>query len=174
MDTKSEKSLPEGYICKACGSTEHAIYNCAHYKPKKLKIPKTKFFIWRLATTVTSERLKEWLEENNIEGCIEVNIVLDKIKKESKGVGFVTVETSQCETLLALNGTQLEGRVFNVKIDEKPTAKKEKASRKRCYRCGGEHEPSKCDGDRICYKCGSSDHISSDCVMRKKSRIEDN
>jgi RNA recognition motif-containing protein len=127
----------------------------------------------RLPSAITSERLKEWMEENSIEGPIEVNIIRDKITEEPKGVGFVTVETTQSEAVLALNGSQLDDKVFNIKVDDKPAEKKEKVSRKRCYRCGGDHEPSQCTSDRVCYKCGSSDHISSNC-SRKKMRTGEN
>lgn len=166
----SGKPLPEGYVCKACGSTEHAIYNCALYKPKKQKIRKCKFFTWRLSHSITTEAIQEWLVENGIIGAIDVSLVTDKVKNECKGVGFITVEASQSEALLALNGAQLDGKLFNIKIDEKPVEKKREASsgKRRCYRCGGDHEPVDCTNDRVCYKCGLSDHLSSDCPNKKR------
>ena len=37
----------------------------------------------------------------------------------------------------------------------------------RCYRCGGKHEPKDCTFDRQCYRCRSTDHISSECPLKK-------
>ena len=168
---KTIKPLPPGYICKACGmKDDHAIYNCSLYKPKKRQIPKSKFFMWKLSHGITSTRIKDWLSENGIEGFMEVTLVMDKIKDECKGVGIVTVETSQSDAILALNGSTLDGRVFNIKVDDKPQREEATKSKKlkRCYRCGGDHEPSACTNDRICYKCKSSDHISSECPIKRR------
>jgi RNA recognition motif-containing protein len=38
---------------------------------------------------------------------------------------------------------------------------------KRCYRCGGNHEPSNCHAERICYRCKSTEHLSGQCPLRK-------
>jgi hypothetical protein len=38
--SKTTKPLPDGYVCKACGSTGHAIYNCPKKVSKKAKVHK--------------------------------------------------------------------------------------------------------------------------------------
>lgn len=37
---------------------------------------------------------------------------------------------------------------------------------KRCYRCGGNHNPSTCQAERICYRCKQTGHLSSQCPLR--------
>lgn len=37
MGEKRNKPLPEGYVCKACGSSEHSIHDCPNKIPKKQK-----------------------------------------------------------------------------------------------------------------------------------------
>lgn len=43
----------------------------------------------------------------------------------------------------------------------------DKMAAKRCYRCGGEHDPATCNEARVCYRCRSTEHLSSACPLRK-------
>jgi len=43
----------------------------------------------------------------------------------------------------------------------------DKSAAKRCYRCGGEHDPATCNEARVCYRCRSTEHLSSACPLRK-------
>lgn len=36
----------------------------------------------------------------------------------------------------------------------------------RCYRCGGNHNPTECREERICYRCKSTGHLSAQCPSR--------
>lgn len=37
---------------------------------------------------------------------------------------------------------------------------------KKCYRCGGNHNPATCEAERICYRCKQTGHLSSQCPLR--------
>jgi len=56
--------------------------------------------------------------------------------------------------------------------DEDQTNKKrrkgEAGRTPRCYRCGQMHDPTTCSNPRICYRCRSTEHISSQCPHKKK------
>mmetsp|Transcript_2530 Transcript_2530/g.3881 ORF Transcript_2530/g.3881 Transcript_2530/m.3881 type:complete len:172 (-) Transcript_2530:57-572(-) len=168
--TKRKKPLPEGYVCNACGGNDHPIYECAQYKSKKKarKPPMTKHFLWGLPQNITSSRLKEFLLENNISGEIIVKLIMDQSGEKCRGVGFVTTESSESETVLALDGIPFDERVFHIKLDQKEPKQKPQ----RCYRCGEKHEASECTNNRICYRCKSSDHISSECPLKTSKKKE--
>ena len=40
----------------------------------------------------------------------------------------------------------------------------------RCYRCGMQHDVNQCTNKRICYRCKSTEHLSSQCPLKKKSQ----
>lgn len=42
-------------------------------------------------------------------------------------------------------------------------------SSSRCYRCGMQHDVNQCTNKRICYRCKSTEHLSNQCPMKKKS-----
>ena len=44
------------------------------------------------------------------------------------------------------------------------------SSSRRCYRCGMLHDVNQCTNKRICYRCKSTEHLSSQCPMKKKSQ----
>lgn len=162
---KRKRELPEGYVCNACGLTGHAIYECELYKKKVQKEKKIKFFLWGLLPTTTKEQLEEFLNQNDIS---ESSVKLVMNNNRCKGVGFVTINQSETEKLLALNGAQFESITFNVKKDSKEPSKK--SISKRCFRCGGQHDSSTCENPRICYRCKSTEHISSECPLKKSSK----
>ena len=37
----------------------------------------------------------------------------------------------------------------------------------RCFRCGGAHDAQTCTAARICYRCKSDQHLSSNCPLKK-------
>ena len=38
---------------------------------------------------------------------------------------------------------------------------------KRCFRCGGVHDSATCTEARVCYRCKSTEHLSSACPLKK-------
>jgi hypothetical protein len=159
---KRSRELPEGYECRACGSSEHSIYDCSLYQSrKKTKTKKVKLFLWGLTNSTTPESLESFLNEHEITDPL-VKLVMND--RGCKGVGFVTVDESEREKVLALNATDFGTGKFNVKIDSKDPQKKIQG--KRCYRCGEKHDSATCNNPRICYRCKRSDHISSECPMK--------
>lgn len=162
---KRKRELPEGYVCNACGLSGHPIYECHLYKKKVQKEKKTKFFMWGLGQTTTTEQLESFLSVNEIsEPLVKLVMKGDKCK----GVGFVTVNASEKEKLLALNGAPFESTTFNVK--ENSVDPSTKNNSKRCFRCGQKHDSSTCDNQRICYRCKSTEHLSSECPMKKSNK----
>ena len=59
------------------------------------------------------------------------------------------------------------------KQDDHPTSSSSSSFRKkkinsRCYRCGMKHDVNQCTNKRICYRCKSTEHLSSQCPLKKK------
>jgi hypothetical protein len=181
---RKAKPLPEGYICKACGKGGHPIYECDVYIEKKKKkkteniIPRQKFFVSGLPHSHTAEEFKTYLQANGIT-CenIKIQLAMRSNGTESKGYGIITLDSSNTDAMLALNEATVGHRQINVKLDD-PNAKKAKvtkidaevgaivATTKRCYRCGEHHNSRDCTNPRICYRCKSTEHISSDCPKK--------
>jgi hypothetical protein len=162
---KRTRELPEGYQCKACGSSEHSLYDCSLYRNRKTAKPKkVKLFVWGLVNSSTPDLLSTFLTEHEISEPL-VKLVMNE--SGCKGVGFITVDESEKEKVLALNGADLGTRKFNVKVDSKEP--KDKTQTKRCYRCGEKHDPATCQNQRICYRCKQSDHVSSQCPLKNSS-----
>lgn len=164
---KRKRELPEGYTCHACGLSGHAIYECELYKKKVQREKKLKFFMWGLSPTTTNNQLEQFLTQNDI---LEpsVKLVINRDNNKCKGVGFITVSQSEKDKLLALDGSSFGTITFHVKEDSKDSSKKSNST-KRCYRCGEKHDSSACPNQRICYRCKSTEHISSDCPLKKSS-----
>jgi RNA recognition motif-containing protein len=80
-----------------------------------------KLFIGGLSFSTPAERLRELFEQ--IEGVHAVTIVTDRDTGQSRGFGFVEVETAEAATkaVATLNGVQLDGRALRVEIS-KPSA----------------------------------------------------
>jgi RNA recognition motif-containing protein len=80
-----------------------------------------KLFIGGLSFQTPTDRLRELFGQ--IEGVQSVTIVTDRDTGQSRGFGFVEVETSEAanEAVTKLNGVQLDGRTLRVEIS-KPSA----------------------------------------------------
>ena len=80
-----------------------------------------KLFIGGLSFQTPTERLRELFAQ--IAGVQSVTIVTDRDTGQSRGFGFVEVETAEAanEAVTKLNGVQLDGRTLRVEIS-KPSA----------------------------------------------------
>jgi hypothetical protein len=183
---RKAKPLPEGYICKACGKGGHPIYECDVYIEKKKKQktekagpPRQKFFISGLPHSHTAEEFETYLKANGISSdIIKIQLAMRSNGKESKGYGIVTLDASDSAAMLELNEASVGHRQINVKLDD-PAAKKAKKTHipaagepaptaTRCFRCGEHHNSKDCTNPRICYRCKSTEHISSECPTKSQ------
>jgi RNA recognition motif-containing protein len=80
-----------------------------------------KLFIGGLSFSTPTERLRELFAQ--IDGVQSVTIVTDRETGQSRGFGFVEVETTEAanRAVAKLNGVQLDGRALRVEIS-KPSA----------------------------------------------------
>jgi len=180
---RKAKPLPEGYICKACGKGGHPIYECDIYIEKKKKqrmekkvSPLQKFFVSGLPHSHTADEFESFLKANGITSDnIKIRLAMRSNDTESKGYGIVTLDASNTKVMLALDETTVGHRQINVKLDDpgaqmakksKRAMTQESASSSRCFRCGEHHLSKDCTNPRICYRCKSTDHISSDCPKK--------
>ena len=121
-------------------------------------------------------------------------VTFDDNKQKCKGIAFVTfVDSISAENCCKkLSGISLNEAKPNVKVSCEVNRKVQKKewkppsdakvslsfknkgtvdaasgrAEKRCYRCGGRHNPAECRADRICYRCKSSGHLSAQCPSR--------
>jgi RNA recognition motif-containing protein len=95
-----------------------------------------KLFIGGLSFSTPTERLRQLFEQ--IEGVQSVAIVTDRDTGQSRGFGFVEVETAEAanKAVATLNGAQLDGRALRVEIS-KPSAP----------RSGGGYRPRNASGN---------------------------
>jgi hypothetical protein len=119
----------------------------------------------------------------------EVKLVMFEDRPEKcRGLAYVTFKSKEdYDQALALSGKEYEGRTLQI-VPCAPQGKSGETNRKahnpradqgrgklpegvvkinRCYRCGAMHDPSTCTNQRICYKCKSTEHLSSQCPMKK-------
>ena len=115
-------------------------------------------------------------------------VMFDDKPDKCRGLAYVTFKTEEeCNKAFELNGKEYEGRTLQIvpckafnKVDNnhKGNMKATFNNRKgklpegvvhiqRCYRCGQLHDPNQCTNKRICYKCKSTEHLSSQCPMKK-------
>lgn len=91
-----------------------------------------------------------------------------------RGIGYVSF-TSQTELdnlISCINGKSVGKVTINAEdcTGTAPVDKKQKSKKgKGCYRCGKDHDPATCTNDRICYRCKSTEHLSSACPWKKSS-----
>jgi len=80
-----------------------------------------KLFIGGLSFQTPTERLRELFGQ--IDGVQSVTIVTDRDTGQSRGFGFVEVETAEAanDAVTKLNGVQLDGRTLRVELS-KPSA----------------------------------------------------
>ena|SRR5689334_3567026 len=77
-----------------------------------------KLFIGGLSFNTPTERLRELFAQ--IDGVQSVTIVTDRDTGQSRGFGFVEVETTEAanRAVAKLNGVQLDGRALRVEISK--------------------------------------------------------
>ena len=94
-----------------------------------------KLFIGGLSFSTPTERLRELFAQ--IDGVQSVTIVTDRDTGQSRGFGFVEVETTEAanRAVAKLNGVQLDGRALRMEIS-KPSAP----------RSGGGYRPRNASG----------------------------
>jgi len=194
--SKKFKPLPSGYVCKICGMEDHhAVYACPHKIKKysnqeksstELCISETSksvqtVFISGLPYDLNREALIKYLSD---EGCM-LNLTKKDIKlvmfednpKKCKGLAFIKLHDDEVTKALALNGKKFGVLNLSVELVDGNRPKSTKKSHKnvtnneknvkRCYRCGMLHDPSICSNPRICYRCKSTEHLSSVCPLKK-------
>lgn len=194
---KSPKPLPPGYICKICGAAnDHAIYNCPLHVPDPTKKKRKKateqdesikedgtpgntiIFLSGLPFDTTRQSLQQLLTDEGIKESsiqdIKVIPFSDNSKK-CKGISYVTLNSKQdIEICLQMNGKNIKDLKLVAEINDKRIKrlnnkkKRDPNEIKSCYRCGLKHDPKTCTNPRICYKCKSTEHLSSACPKKKK------
>ena len=139
--------------------------------------PRQKFFVSNIPHTTSAEELESFIRENGIKNDIKIRLAMRVKSNENKGFGIITIDASFTNEMLALNNATVGHREINVKLDD-PEVKKTKNREdwsgaqptKRCFRCGECHDPKKCTNARICYRCKSTDHLSSECEKKHLKR----
>ena len=101
-------------------------------------------------------------------------VMFEDNSRKCKGIAFVKLANmDDLNTCLAANDKMLNNRVIKiVKSANKPAPIVEappKRKQKGCYRCGQLHDAATCTNPRICYRCKSTEHISSNCPMKKSA-----
>lgn len=122
----------------------------------------------------------------------EVKLVMFEDRPEKcRGLAYVTFTSEEdYQKALALSGQEYEGRTLKIvpcaPFSKGPSTPFESKSSNikgafkgrsklpegvvkitRCYRCGEMHDPNQCTNKRICYKCKSTEHLSSQCPFKK-------
>lgn len=115
-------------------------------------------------------------------------VMFDDAPEKCRGLAYVTFKSEEdYQKALKLSGIDMEGRTLQivpcaVHKNEAPGGNKpfvkgafkgkaklpegvEKIT--RCYRCGMLHDVNQCVNKRICYKCKSTEHLSSQCPLKK-------
>jgi hypothetical protein len=144
-----------------------------------------KTYVSGLPFDMTNEKMKGYFEEHDCKVKFVNMAVFEDNKSKCKGFGFVTFEDAEStDRAISLTGANMGKKTLAVaqcvdREKEKPTRKKaekegempaiKKARVPKCYRCGENHDPATCSNPRICYRCRSSDHISSQCPKKKPS-----
>lgn len=90
-----------------------------------------KLFIGGLSFQTPTDRLRELFGQ--IEGVQSVTIVTDRDTGQSRGFGFVEVETAEAanDAVTKLNGVQLDGRTLRVELSKPAAPRDGGASRSR-------------------------------------------
>lgn len=118
----------------------------------------------------------------------DVKLVMFEDKPEKcRGLAYVTFKTDEdYKQALKLSGMDMEGRTLQIvpcAVHKSETPQGNKPFVKgsfnkaklpegvekipRCYRCGMLHDVNQCTNKRICYKCKSTEHLSSQCPNKK-------
>lgn len=122
-------------------------------------------------------KLTEYLEKEGCEVDYVKLVTFEDNPTKCKGVAFVTFKSEEFVSVaLQLDGRSYGNKTLHVEIvkDKKTSSstdtKTKNAGAKRCYRCGAAHDPATCKNQRICYRCKSFDHLSSQCPLKKKEQ----
>lgn len=145
-------------------------------------------FISGLPFDIKRESLVSFLVEQgcnaaSLDAKRDVKLVMfDDNPNKCKGIAFVKFhEEEQLQQCLQISGTKfgkmsltIERVTSRPKPAGKPVSrvnereKKKSSGPKGCFRCGMQHDPSTCTNPRICYRCKSTEHISSQCPFKKQ------
>jgi len=186
----SSKALPIGYVCNACGvCNDHAIYNCPMKvskkvgkgnpdmsSPSKAESEMNTLYITGLPFDMTTSKLLQLLKTCGATDILPKDVKIipfpDNLKK-CKGIAFVKC-TNESDIIqsLELDGTALGTKTLRVQrvsnnASSKSAQKSSAMASNRCYRCGKVHPPSECPNPRVCYRCMKTDHLSSNCPLKK-------
>jgi hypothetical protein len=139
-----EKLLPQGYICHACGKSDHSIHDCLLKVSKKgksvrnnqdkqvekttnynikftnfvlEKMPTKKVIITGLPFDISRKVLKSMLEKDEIDARFIHLVTFDDNKAKCKGIAFVSVkDESSLGKLLQWNGREYLSRFLKVEL----------------------------------------------------------
>jgi hypothetical protein len=182
MKSQAEKPLPPGYVCNACGSTEHAIYNCPNKVSNKAKKAKGnrdeaaaqssslhsnnkqkggamiydnhKVIMTGLPFDTTVESLSEFLTKASLQHY-RVKLMKFEDSAKCKGVAFVTFrDVDDATKSLELTGTEMGAKLLKV---EKIVIQNNNG-KKMSQKGGGD----KGGASKRCYRCGEA-HDPSTC-----------
>eukprot|EP01039_Chlorochromonas_danica_P005853 gene5854-6446_t len=138
-------------------------------------------FVSGLSFETTRESLLQLIQENVKEPlpltARDIIILSFPDSKRCKGLAYVNFDREEhLQLCLSLDGLPHGDRTLSFQKSAQPVKSRKQAglekSRQtgpRCYRCGGKHEPKECTNPRICYRCRSTEHISSNCPLRHKA-----
>lgn len=160
-------------------------------KVKTPKVPKVKSedaepkaqrfsaFVAGLPFETTRDSLLKYIREhmewcNNVTARDIIVLTFPDNPKKCKGLAYVNFDTqAELQDCLKLNGMKIGEMNLTVMESKLPVKGKgeikPKAKEGRCYRCGQKHEPKDCTNPRVCYRCKSTEHISTKCPMRKSA-----
>lgn len=92
-------------------------------------------------------------------------VMFDDNSKKCKGIGFVRLSSEEdMQKCLDANGIVFRDRIIKI---TRVLPSENDGKKKACYRCGKMHDPLTCNNPRICYRCKSTSHLSSDCPLKK-------
>jgi len=157
---KKEKKRKEKEEAKAAKKAEKDAEKAEKAEAAGYPVPEAKpvveeeddgSFICHCTEKLTTKRIKLVMFDDNTKKC--------------KGIGFVRLSSEgDMEKCLEANGVVFHDRIIKI---TRVLPSDNDGKRKACYRCGKMHDPLTCSNPRICYRCKSTSHISSDCPLKK-------
>jgi RNA recognition motif-containing protein len=80
-----------------------------------------KLFVGGIAFSTTSDGLREFFSQAG--SVLSATVVTDRVSGQSRGFGFVEMETSEAtdRAITQLNGRELDGRKLTVQVSNPPT-----------------------------------------------------
>jgi hypothetical protein len=141
------------------------------------------------------DKLREMLKEHSCDKHLKYKGItiatFSDNKNKCKGMASISYESQSAAkaAILALNGKQVGDRklsaaYYRPKEKSDPSSSSSSSSSfkrknavaikgekvKHCYRCGGAHDHSTCTEARVCYRCLSTEHLSSECPKKKNPK----